>query len=100
MSALIIASRKSAPFQSQGLKPLPLIEFDLSMTNQHLCPCCSYVLLRHIRHGNVYWRCSHCYESMPAWDYGLNRTKKLVIGKGERPFALTRRLQSYLILIP
>lgn len=38
-----------------------------SMTNQDTCPCCSYVLLRHIRLGGLYWRCSHCYEEMPAW---------------------------------
>lgn len=29
------------------------------------CPCCTGVLLRHIRHGRVYWFCSHCWQEMP-----------------------------------
>lgn len=41
--------------------------FDQSMTNQHACPCCSHVLLRHIRLRGVYWRCDHCGQEMPAW---------------------------------
>lgn len=40
---------------------------DRSMTTQHACPCCSYVLLRHVRLGRLYWRCSHCHGEMPAW---------------------------------
>ena len=34
--------------------------------NGHICPCCSYTLLRHLRWGGIYWRCSHCYQEMPA----------------------------------
>ncbi|PSB00771.1 hypothetical protein C7B64_21820 [Merismopedia glauca CCAP 1448/3] len=44
-----------------------LLTIDQSMTNQHSCPCCSYTLLRHIRLSGLYWRCSHCYQEMPAW---------------------------------
>lgn len=40
---------------------------DFSMMSHHTCPCCSYTLLRHIRLGGLYWRCSHCYQEMPAW---------------------------------
>lgn len=29
------------------------------------CPCCSEPLLRHARHGGVYWFCSHCWQEMP-----------------------------------
>lgn len=29
------------------------------------CPCCSGVLLRHIRHNGIYWFCSHCWQEMP-----------------------------------
>lgn len=29
------------------------------------CPCCSEVLLRHIRHDGVYWFCQHCWQEMP-----------------------------------
>ncbi|BAU66358.1 pentapeptide repeat protein [Stanieria sp. NIES-3757] len=38
-----------------------------SMMSQHTCPCCSYLLLRHLRLGGLYWRCSHCYQEMPAF---------------------------------
>ncbi len=31
----------------------------------HTCPCCSDTLLRHIRTGEVYWFCRHCYQEMP-----------------------------------
>lgn len=69
MLALITASLK--PTSKLVRNPLlpHLITFDLSMTNQHICPCCSYVLLRHMRLGGLYWRCSHCYVSMPAWSF-------------------------------
>lgn len=29
------------------------------------CPCCSEVLLRHARHGGIYWFCPHCWQEMP-----------------------------------
>jgi len=29
------------------------------------CPCCSEKLLRHVRHGRVYWFCTHCWQEMP-----------------------------------
>ncbi|HEY9625778.1 MAG TPA: hypothetical protein V6C84_00615 [Coleofasciculaceae cyanobacterium] len=29
------------------------------------CPCCSEPLLRHARHGHIYWFCSHCHREMP-----------------------------------
>lgn len=35
------------------------------MMSKHLCPDCSYVLLRHVRLGELYWRCSHCHREMP-----------------------------------
>ncbi|HCF30121.1 MAG TPA: hypothetical protein DEV81_23630 [Cyanobacteria bacterium UBA11049] len=37
-----------------------------SMTSKHNCPCCSNTLLRHIRLGGLYWRCSRCYQEMPV----------------------------------
>ncbi|NMF81827.1 hypothetical protein E1H13_00415 [Nodosilinea sp. P-1105] len=36
-----------------------------SLGVRHLCPCCSNVLLRHARSNQVYWRCGHCYQTMP-----------------------------------
>lgn len=38
-----------------------------SMSSRHICPCCSNVLLRHIRLGKLYWRCNHCYQAMPGY---------------------------------
>ena len=29
------------------------------------CPCCSAVMLRHIRHKKIYWYCSYCHQEMP-----------------------------------
>jgi len=29
------------------------------------CPCCSDQLLRHARHNEVYWFCTHCWQEMP-----------------------------------
>ncbi|OLP15521.1 hypothetical protein BST81_25805 [Leptolyngbya sp. 'hensonii'] len=68
MLALIILPFKSTLRLSQGFSPpTTTMTIDQSMTSRHTCPCCSYVLLRHIRLGGLYWRCSHCHESMPAW---------------------------------
>jgi ribosomal protein L37AE/L43A len=36
------------------------------MMGRHICPCCSDTLLRHIRWGGIYWRCSYCYQEMPV----------------------------------
>ena len=38
----------------------------IPIMSRHTCPCCSYTLLRHIRCGGIYWRCSHCYQEMPV----------------------------------
>jgi ribosomal protein L37AE/L43A len=36
-----------------------------SMSARETCLCCSNSLVRHIRLGGIYWRCSHCYQEMP-----------------------------------
>ena len=33
--------------------------------NQHLCPCCSEPLLRHVSSTRIYWFCSQCHQEMP-----------------------------------
>jgi hypothetical protein len=48
-----------------------------SMWNQHDCPCCSYVLLRHVGLSGIYWRCSHCYQDMPVLDISKCITKSI-----------------------
>lgn len=35
------------------------------MNTLNQCPCCSEQLLRHARHGQVYWFCLHCRQEMP-----------------------------------
>ncbi|BAZ09457.1 hypothetical protein NIES4071_12650 [Calothrix sp. NIES-4071] len=32
------------------------------------CPCCSHVLLRHIRGSHVYWFCRNCWQTMPVFE--------------------------------
>lgn len=29
------------------------------------CPCCSSLLLRHVRASGLYWYCPHCHAEMP-----------------------------------
>lgn len=29
------------------------------------CPCCGGSLLRHVRHGEVYWFCKTCWQEVP-----------------------------------
>jgi predicted amidophosphoribosyltransferase len=40
------------------------------------CPCCSEQLLRHARHGGVYWFCPHCWEEMPNLDAHVARNRR------------------------
>jgi hypothetical protein len=39
---------------------------------RYTCPCCSYVLLRHIGSQGIYWRCSHCRQKMPVFNTSDN----------------------------
>lgn len=66
MLALIVAPLKLAPQITRDDR-LSITPPDQSTLNQHSCPCCSNVLLRHTRLGRLYWRCSHCHQAMPAW---------------------------------
>ncbi|MBE9229861.1 hypothetical protein IQ264_31140 [Phormidium sp. LEGE 05292] len=52
------------PIDGRQLRSIPTI--DKSMSDRHTCLCCSNTLLRHIRSGGIYWRCSHCYQEMPV----------------------------------
>ncbi|WP_084227095.1 hypothetical protein [Nostoc sp. KVJ20] len=33
------------------------------------CPCCSSVLLEHIRGSETYWFCRHCWQEMPIYKW-------------------------------
>lgn len=36
------------------------------MMSRQTCPCCSNTLVRHMRLGGQYLRCSDCYQEMPV----------------------------------
>ncbi|GAA6618942.1 hypothetical protein [Scytonema sp. NUACC26] len=38
------------------------------------CPCCGDCLLRHVRHGEVYWFCKTCWQEIPLLT--VNRLSK------------------------
>lgn len=40
------------------------------------CPCCSNLLLEHIRGAESYWFCRHCWQEMPV--YNLNKSSSLI----------------------
>ncbi len=54
------------------------------MRGKHTCPCCSYTLLRHLRWGDIYWRCSHCYQEMPVGKAITQLTWPISIYSGEQ----------------
>ncbi|MGB3761411.1 MAG: hypothetical protein WBA07_34375 [Rivularia sp. (in: cyanobacteria)] len=31
------------------------------------CPCCGGSLLRHVRHGSLYWFCQNCWQEVPLF---------------------------------
>jgi ribosomal protein L37AE/L43A len=33
------------------------------------CPCCSGLLLEHIRGRETYWFCRHCWQEMPVYNW-------------------------------
>ena len=45
---------------------------DKSMNN---CPCCSETMLRHTRHGEIYWFCIHCHQEMPNLSMAIATSK-------------------------
>lgn len=34
-------------------------------TRAKTCPCCGGSILRHVRHGELYWFCPSCWQEMP-----------------------------------
>ncbi|MEH2067724.1 MAG: hypothetical protein V7K47_06080 [Nostoc sp.] len=34
-------------------------------TRANTCPCCGSSLLRHVRHGELYWFCLSCRQEVP-----------------------------------
>lgn len=36
------------------------------------CPCCSGVLLQHVRGSEIAWFCRHCWQDMPVLSCNLS----------------------------
>ncbi|MEH1950109.1 MAG: hypothetical protein V7K77_24615 [Nostoc sp.] len=46
------------------------------------CPCCSSLLLEHIRGAETYWFCRHCWQEMPVYDWNESSSfSDVVMGK-------------------
>ncbi|MCW5316873.1 hypothetical protein GTQ43_24560 [Nostoc sp. KVJ3] len=46
------------------------------------CPCCSNLLLEHIRGTESYWFCRHCWQEMPVYNLSESSSfTKAVTGK-------------------
>jgi len=41
------------------------------------CPCCSNQLLRHIRHHQIYWFCTNCWQEMPNLELFIEKRTSL-----------------------
>jgi len=59
---LDLTSEPTTSCTPQGMSTI----FSQAMHGRHYCPCCSNMLLPHLRSGEVHWRCSHCYQEMPV----------------------------------
>lgn len=59
---------------------------------QHLCPCCSHLLLRHISYNRKYWFCSQCHQEMPDLEHILE-TELVPQHWINQPITTSRQLQ-------
>lgn len=41
------------------------LQCQIKRSDSRICPCCSYSLLRHLRHQKIYWFCRRCWQEMP-----------------------------------
>ncbi|MEA5551883.1 hypothetical protein VB713_13105 [Anabaena cylindrica UHCC 0172] len=41
----------------------------------NICPCCGGSILRHVRHGELYWFCLSCRQEVPL--LSINRLSSL-----------------------
>ncbi|WP_341530886.1 hypothetical protein WKK05_17400 [Nostoc sp. UHCC 0302] len=58
------------------------------------CPCCSGLLLQHIRSGETYWFCRECWQEMPVYNWkNSSSLAETVIGKLPRN-SQTEKLKS------
>ncbi|NHC36062.1 hypothetical protein [Scytonema millei] len=68
MQVLLNKSLQSlAPYTTENSRENLAVYAEQSRLRKSTCPCCSYILLRHIDLAGIYWRCSHCYQEMPVY---------------------------------
>lgn len=68
MQVLLNKSLQSlAPDTTENSRENLAVYAGQSRLRKSTCPCCSYILLRHIDLEGIYWRCSHCYQEMPVY---------------------------------
>ncbi len=68
MLTLLKKSSENFHYSSRSDHQKNTTRYDQSMSYQHSCPYCSYILLRHINEQGLYWYCSHCHQEMPAYN--------------------------------
>ena len=67
MQALLNKIPQLAQSKTENSQENRAIYTKSSIMSRRICPCCSYMLLRHLGLAGHYWRCSHCYQEMPAF---------------------------------
>ncbi|WP_088242697.1 hypothetical protein [Calothrix rhizosoleniae] len=58
------------------------------MNTNNSCSCCGGFLLRHIRHGGVYWFCQECRQEIPL----LNVSSLSGVVEGRNQRAITKEV--------
>lgn len=54
------------------------------MLKTQTCPCCGDSLLRHVRHGKLYWFCTSCWQEVPI--FAVSQTTRIDTGtRQEKP---------------
>ena len=55
-----------SPHQVSINPHLSMFSEDIGMNpSANTCPCCGGSLLRHVRHGELYWFCQSCRQEVP-----------------------------------
>ncbi len=66
ITAMLMTTTRSAFAPAKNHWEPGLIDYKQSASQRG--SCCSHTLLRHIRLNQLYWRCGHCHQAMPAID--------------------------------
>ncbi|AFZ59571.1 hypothetical protein Anacy_4205 [Anabaena cylindrica PCC 7122] len=60
------------------------------------CPCCSNLLLQHIRQSEIYWFCRSCWQEMPVFTQGLSCSlTERILSKSSIVIQQPKRLYKY-----